>query len=602
MFKFSPSCFALCCLTVCLTFNSHAQWSAVGTTPNTGCTGGQIYALTAFDSVLYAGGSITHCNNALTACRNVAQYSSITSTWTTLSVNPNDGVNGTVYAMVIFNGKLVVGGSFTQCGTGTTCNNVAEWNGTTWSALGTGVNVGVKGGKVYALAVYNGNLIAAGQFTSCNGAATACNNIAQYNSGTNTWSVCGAAHPNDGTESGFAIVALAVYNGNLVAAGGMNDCNGSTTPCNNVCKWNGTNLASSWSVCGAANPNDGINSAGNTITCMEVAGGLLYCGGTYTTCNGNLNTPCNHIATWNGTNANNSWASVGVSPNDGVKGGGGAVYALLASASTGLMVGGNFTSTGSGVACNNIAYWNGTTWSNTFGTAPNEGTSSKIYGMAIYNGLLYAGGTITTCNGATATAVHEIAVYSGLPLPITLNYFNATWSAEDNDVYLDWATASEINNKEFIVEKSPDGIDWQPVVNVPGAGNSTTTLYYNAPDKAPYSGTSYYELKQTDFDGHSSICGTAAVNVPQTLLATVYPNPCPGIAVVQYKAGSSGPVNISLFDLAGRQLSTYSFQPGATGGLNNFNLDLTGLAAGIYLIKVETANASTILKVAKVNW
>lgn len=187
-----------------------------------------------------------------------------------------------------------------------------------------------------------------------------------------------------------------------------------------------------------------------------------------------------------------------------------------------------------------------------------------------------------------------------LVLPVQMLYFTASYVSPS--VNLLWATASEINNKEFTVQKSGDGTNWADVVTISGAGNSDKNLNYGTSDEEPLAGVSYYRLKQTDFDGQSSICATAAVNVPQTLLATVYPNPCPGIAVVQYKAGDTGPVNISLSDLAGRQISTYSFQPGAPGGLNNFNLDLTGLAAGIYLIKVETANASTILKVAKVNW
>jgi UDP-N-acetylglucosamine--N-acetylmuramyl-(pentapeptide) pyrophosphoryl-undecaprenol N-acetylglucosamine transferase len=68
---------------------------------------------------------------------------------------------------------LVVGGNFTFAGN-IPANNIAAWNGSSWSALGGGMN-----GLVVALTVFNGNLIAGGLFTTAGG--TACINIAQWN-------------------------------------------------------------------------------------------------------------------------------------------------------------------------------------------------------------------------------------------------------------------------------------------------------------------------------------------------------------------------------------------------------------------------------------
>ncbi len=85
------------------------------------------------------------------------------------------------------------------------------------------------------------------------------------------------------------------------------------------------------------------------------------------------------------------------------------------------------------------------------------------------------------------------------PLPIELLFFKA--SCENNSTKLSWATASETNNDYFSVEKSQDGFTFENINNIPGAGNSNNTLFYSATDEKPFSGTTYYRLKQTDFNG-----------------------------------------------------------------------------------------------------
>jgi len=71
------------------------------------------------------------------------------------------GVNGSVLALVCDNpGNLYAGGVFTIAG-GINATNVAEWNGSVWSPLGTGI----AGGSVNCVACDGwGNLYAGGQF------------------------------------------------------------------------------------------------------------------------------------------------------------------------------------------------------------------------------------------------------------------------------------------------------------------------------------------------------------------------------------------------------------------------------------------------------
>jgi hypothetical protein len=81
--------------------------------------------------------------------------------WSALDSQANGyGVNGEVNAIVIYNGNVIAGGTFTSAGT-TPLSNIASYNGSSWTALGQGVN-----GVVYALAVYNNELYAAGIFSA----------------------------------------------------------------------------------------------------------------------------------------------------------------------------------------------------------------------------------------------------------------------------------------------------------------------------------------------------------------------------------------------------------------------------------------------------
>src|SRR5437762_2791504 len=98
----------------------------------------------------------------------------------------SSGTGDSVAALTVYNGNLIAG----------TTSGIAQWNGTSWSALGTGIN-----GQVNALTV-NGNLIAGGYFTTAGG--TTANHIAQWN-GT-SWSALGTGINN-------AVNALTVYNG-----------------------------------------------------------------------------------------------------------------------------------------------------------------------------------------------------------------------------------------------------------------------------------------------------------------------------------------------------------------------------------------------------
>ena len=86
------------------------------------------------------------------------------------------GMNSDVYALTVYNGELIAGGNFTTAG-GVACNRIARWNGSQWQPLGTGMS-GTSSPFIRTLTVFNGELIAGGSFTTAGGVT--CNYIARW--------------------------------------------------------------------------------------------------------------------------------------------------------------------------------------------------------------------------------------------------------------------------------------------------------------------------------------------------------------------------------------------------------------------------------------
>ncbi|MGD0710649.1 MAG: T9SS type A sorting domain-containing protein [Bacteroidales bacterium] len=175
---------------------------------------------------------------------------------------------------------------------------------------------------------------------------------------------------------------------------------------------------------------------------------------------------------------------------------------------------------------------------------------------------------------------------SSNPLPIKLLSFNA--ACADNKVNIDWVTASETNNDYFTVEKSKNTRDWDFVLNMKGAGNSNSVLYYNASDDQPFDGVSYYRLKQTDFNGAFTFSNVLAVdcatNHPFQFVNAYYSSASNGI-VVNFTASTGDSYSYTLINLAGQVLKSRAGL--ADAGTNELQINANGLSQGIYLVTLQ---------------
>ena len=273
------------------------------------------------------------------------------------------GLNGFAHASVWhvpaapLPSRVVIGGAFTAAGP-LLASNIAAWDPATdaWSTLGAGLN-----GPVFALATLaNGDLVAAGQFSLAG--STPANNIARWN-GT-TWAPLGG-----GIAS--TVYALATLPNGTLAVGGNSG----------LSAWNGT----TWTTFGG-------NSVGLVSALAATAGGELIVGGAFTAANG---APGNSIARWDGVAWHAMGAGMGATPMPPFPPPLAHVQSLAVLANGDVVAGGDFSMAG-GVAANNIARWNGSSWA-----ALGVGTSDTVKVIRqLANGDLLVGGDFFSAGGS----------------------------------------------------------------------------------------------------------------------------------------------------------------------------------------------------------
>jgi hypothetical protein len=170
-------------------------------------------------------------------------------------------------------------------------------------------------------------------------------------------------------------------------------------------------------------------------------------------------------------------------------------------------------------------------------------------------------------------------------LPVELIEFIAN-PADNHSAMLNWATASEINNSHFILERSYDGINFEPIIQVEGNGTTNEVMTYEYLDEtiSRSQNTVYYRLHQFDYDGASEYSEIRKVDFDLGLdldAVNVYPNPFRNEVYVNIASNEREELTISLVSMQGELLGSQQAEAGSTT-----KLDLNDLASGVYFIQV----------------
>lgn len=200
-------------------------------------------------------------------------------------------------------------------------------------------------------------------------------------------------------------------------------------------------------------------------------------------------------------------------------------------------------------------------------------TASQVYVLLVTN---YANTvqTITINQAAANTATTNCAI---VPLPV--GYIQWDVQYIDEQVVLAWGTDIEKDNKQFVIQRSNNGLIWETIGAVSGKGNTTEATYYHYTDHQPLTGISYYRLMQIDFNGTPSYTSILSVNTLKTETIAIYPNPAKNNFNVLTKNHAIDQLIIS--NPIGK-----SFPVTYTETEGGFNVDCSKLSAGIYTLTV----------------
>jgi hypothetical protein len=233
------------------------NWQVIGTGACSHSNSGNGYALASYNGKLYAGGRFDTINGV--GCNGIAQWDG--TSWSPV-LGPTDsfGTNTTINALNVINNTLYAGGNFTS----NKHNNFAAWDGTSW----TGVGGGVDGGTVTSIVEYSGNIYIGGYNISLSDSLYFTSLVQKWN-GTK-WSDVNKGFVTD-------VYAMQVYNGNLVIGG---EHNTASVPGSKVLGiFNGDSMAIWPNV--FSQPQAPLHSSGDlgSVYSFAIYNNILYMGG-----------------------------------------------------------------------------------------------------------------------------------------------------------------------------------------------------------------------------------------------------------------------------------------------------------------------------------
>jgi photosystem II stability/assembly factor-like uncharacterized protein len=190
------------------------------------------------------------------------------------------------------------------------------------------------------------------------------------------------------------------------------------------------------------------------------------------------------------------------------------------------------------------------------------------------------------------------SVYRIIDPAVPVEMISFTASADNDQVVLQWTTATELNNKGFEIERKVKGNIWKQIGFIQGKGTTTEIQNYSFTD-IPESNEIYvYRLKQIDLDGKYSYSNEIEVNLIQVKefsLNQNYPNPFNPSTIITYTIPEASVIKLTVFNSLGQEVKVLEngFKP---AGIYKIEFKAEGSASGIYYYKIEAGSYSQVKK------
>ena len=154
--------------------------------------------------------------------------------------------------------------------------------------------------------------------------------------------------------------------------------------------------------------------------------------------------------------------------------------------------------------------------------------------------------------------------------------------AFSNYIELVWSTTFEINNDQYIIQRSTDTYEWKDIMTIKGNKNATTNIHYRALDTSPIRGLAYYRLKQVDLDGRFEYSNIASVKWEMTLSKiAIFPNPSSEMVFFEIYNPQNESLTVQIFDNDGQLKLEYPYIK-----MQKLELNVSDWEIGSYFIKI----------------
>jgi len=200
-------------------------------------------------------------------------------------------------------------------------------------------------------------------------------------------------------------------------------------------------------------------------------------------------------------------------------------------------------------------------------------------------------------NAKTPSFGYDWLPSSSAPIvPVEMAAFTASVSNEN--VTLNWSTATETNNKGFSIERKVDNGEFASIKFINGKGTTSDRTNYTYTDKKVPSGNITYRLKQVDLDGTSKYTDKLTVKVTAPAVFALeqnYPNPFNPVTVIKFSVPVDGMVNLTVYNLLGERVATL-INSVVKAGVHEVNFDATRLSSGVYFYRIDAGKFSSSKK------
>jgi hypothetical protein len=198
-----------------------------------------------------------------------------------------------------------------------------------------------------------------------------------------------------------------------------------------------------------------------------------------------------------------------------------------------------------------------------------------------------AGTTNYSVTDVAGCITDQFTVNATVSLPVTLINFEVKENNSGN--VLSWQTASEMNNKQFIIHRSEDGMNFELLSTVPASSTPNQRNKYSYVDIDPYP-LGYYKLEQEDLDGTKKQLGIRKLSRQSGNDLTLNAQPSNNGLVIKINSLSRSNISLRICDTQGKQ-HKYEMLDNVNG-MTTRNVDLP---PGIYICEIKNEKGKRIV-------